>query len=209
MLQPLFKIVCIQLAIAVSSYSSIDYVSPSRSTITGTPLTALCNRSCLFICRQQIRANSLTVHNMSSSPEDQKMDKIPPRQLVQLGMKYFQVADIDESIKLFDKADKAVPDGSLTPYLWQRGISLYYADRFQEGSDQFRYDVKVNPLDVEEIVWDIACQHRSNNAGNSVNKLSLPPGKTDRRKIMGTVYSLYRGDGATEHDLVNAGHVGR
>jgi len=71
-----------------------------------------------------------------------------PRQLVSLGMKRFAELKIEDSIQLFDRADAAVPNDALTPcYLWQRGISLYCADKFQEGSNQFRYDVKVNPLD--------------------------------------------------------------
>lgn len=133
-----------------------------------------------------------------------------PRQLLSLGMKRFTESKIEDSIELFDRADAAVPNGSLTPFLWQRGISLYYTDRFQEGSNQFRYDVKVNPSDVEEIVWDIACQNRLKlqNPDYVVNKMSLPAGKTDRRRIMGTVYSLFRGDGASELDLVSAGHTG-
>lgn len=38
--------------------------------------------------------------------------------------------------------------------------------------------------------------------------MALPSGKTDRRRIMSTVYSLFRDDGATEYDLRNAGHRG-
>lgn len=60
------------------------------------------------------------------------------------GMQRFRQADVDGSIALFDQAEKL--DSSLRPFLWQRGISYYYANRFQEGSDQFRYDVRVNPL---------------------------------------------------------------
>jgi len=140
-----------------------------------------------------------------------EIETMQPRQLLSLGMKRFTESKIEDSIELFDRADAAVPNGSLTPFLWQRGISLYYTDRFQEGSNQFRYDVKVNPSDVEEIVWDIACQNRLKlqNPDYVVNKMSLPAGKTDRRRIMGTVYSLFRGDGASELDLVSAGHTGR
>jgi len=69
----------------------------------------------------------------------------------------------------------------------------------------------VNPLDAEEIVWDIACQNRLRQTDPDfvVKKMALPQGKSDRRKIMRTVYSLFRGDGATEHDLAMAGHSGR
>eukprot|EP00567_Pseudictyota_dubia_P018225 CAMPEP_0197441656 /NCGR_PEP_ID=MMETSP1175-20131217/7890_1 /TAXON_ID=1003142 /ORGANISM="Triceratium dubium, Strain CCMP147" /LENGTH=262 /DNA_ID=CAMNT_0042971979 /DNA_START=39 /DNA_END=827 /DNA_ORIENTATION=- len=135
---------------------------------------------------------------------------LSPRSLVSRGMNLFSSGDVAGSIDLFDKADAAVPDGSLRPYLWQRGLSYYYADRFREGSDQFRLDVRVNPLDVEEIVWDIACQARLDPGGTfpPQNKMALPEGRKDRRKIMSTVYSLFRGDGATEQDLFTAGHDG-
>lgn len=135
---------------------------------------------------------------------------VSPRQLVQQGMQKFVNGNVEDSIKIFDLADASVPDGSLKPFLWQRGISYYYTDRFQEGSDQFKYDVKVNPLDVEEIVWDICCLARMHPEDSfpPSDKMSLPKGKTDRRKIMGVVYSLFRGDGATEHDLAKAGHDG-
>ncbi|KAL3807499.1 hypothetical protein ACHAXA_003990 [Cyclostephanos tholiformis] len=126
-------------------------------------------------------------------------------------------------------ADAAsVPRGSLTPYLWQRGISYYYLDRFRDGHEQFRNDALVNANDVEEIVWDIACLTRMNDDiypppnprsmggdGTETERIyppegmmALPPGMRDGRKIMSTVYSLFRGDGATEWDLRRAGRDG-
>jgi lipoprotein NlpI len=129
-----------------------------------------------------------------------------PRHFVLQGMQRFRQGDIDGSIELFDRAESL--DSSLRPFLWQRGISYYYADQFQKGSDQFRYDVRVNPLDVEEIVWDIACLSRLNQNDLSSSKMmSLPKGKTDRRRIMGTVYALFRGE-ATERELAVAGQTG-
>lgn len=151
------------------------------------------------------------LHMVSSSEESR-------RQLVSKGMNLFRQGDINGSIDLFDSAEAA--DKSLRPFLWQRGISYYYADRFQEGSDQFRYDVRVNPLvrekhslssllmvcvffptkmhavgkDVEEIVWDIACLSRLNPQNvPPPDMMSLPQGRTDRRKIMvshSSVFSL-------------------
>lgn len=135
-------------------------------------------------------------------------ETMTPRQLVQAGEQLFKKGQVQESIQLFDKAEQV--NANVTPYLWQRGISYYYDDDFKKGSQQFRIDVKVNPLDVEEIVWDIACQARMKSAGtiSEVEKMALPLGRTDRRRIMGIVYSLFRGDGATEHDLAEAGHGG-
>jgi hypothetical protein len=59
-----------------------------------------------------------------------------PRTLIRQGMQSFRDGDVSSSLALFDRADAAVPDGSLRPYLWQRGISYYYLDMFEAGSDQ-------------------------------------------------------------------------
>jgi tetratricopeptide (TPR) repeat protein len=121
-------------------------------------------------------------------------------------MQVFRQGDVAGSIELFDRAEAVDP--TIRPYLWQRGLSYYYADRFREASDQFRYDVRVNPLDVEEIVWDIASLSRLDpKSVPPPSMLSLPKGKKDRRRIMSTVYALFRGE-ATEHDLAMAGHQG-
>ena len=42
-------------------------------------------------------------------------------------------------------------DNRYGPVLWQRGLSLYYAGRFDEGAAQFRRDVALNPGDTEEV----------------------------------------------------------
>lgn len=134
-----------------------------------------------------------------------------PRTLLQKGMQAFRSLDVPSSLTYFDQAD-ALANGGLSPYLWQRGISYYYLDEFQKGSQQFKSDVVNNPLDVEEIVWDIACLARIRNDNTKEwppqTTMELPNGKRDRRKIMSTVYSLFRGDGMTEHDLFKAGHDG-
>lgn len=97
--------------------------------------------------RQSKSLHELHMVSLSSNIES-------PRQLVREGMQRFRQADVEGSIKLFDRAEKL--DSQLRPFLWQRGISYYYADRFKEGSDQFRYDVRVNPLVrwwMERILW--------------------------------------------------------
>lgn len=161
----------------------------------------------MLLCRN----NAATLSSSTSLHAAATSGSMSPRVLVQGGMQKFLNGDIPASIEYFDQADKSVPDGSLRPYLWQRGISYYYADRFEDGSRQFRDDVAVNPLDVEEIVWDIACLSRlsppdgSKNYTPPANMMSLPPGRTDRRKIMGTVYKLFRGE-TSELELFRVGH---
>lgn len=131
-------------------------------------------------------------------------DVVPSRQMIFEGMESFRRGDIVGSIEKFDAS---VPPGS-SAYLWQRGISYYYNDEFAKGSKQFRDDVLRSPLDVEEIVWDIACLLRMDSSKfPHPDQMSLPKGKTDRRPIMGTVYALFRGE-ASEKDLAKAGHSG-
>lgn len=131
-------------------------------------------------------------------------------------MQAFRQGHIEESIAFFDKAEQAEP--KLDPFLWQRGLSYYYANEFDKASAQFRRDVKVNPLDVEEIVWDIASQLRAAHLEDSSsslatttlfplpNALSLPKGQSDRRPIMAVVYQLFQGQ-ASEQALAKAGHL--
>lgn len=72
--------------------------------------------------------------------------------------------DVEGSVRYFDEALAADP--ALRPYLWQRGLSLYYLgspenpDLWQEGAAQFRDDVAVNPSDTEESIWAFMCEAR-------------------------------------------------
>lgn len=61
-----------------------------------------------------------------------------PRTLIRKGMQSFRDGDVSSSLQYFDRADDSVDDGSIRPYLWQRGISYYYLDQFRKGSDQVR-----------------------------------------------------------------------
>lgn len=108
------------------------------------------------------------------------------RRLVGDGMNAFRNGQVERSIDLFNQAE--FEDPSLLPYLWQRGLSYYYADEFDRASQQFRTDVRVNPTDAEEIVWDIASQlMRTTPTRNQDNfpvpsQLTLP--RNDPRRIM-------------------------
>ncbi len=142
-------------------------------------------------------------------------NNVSGRQLVFRGMEAFRAGQLTESVQLFDQAAAVQP--SLQPFLWQRGIALYYANQFAGATSKCQNDVTVNPLDVEEIVWDIACRLRNQipsdtdtSASTStfppVGAMSLPAGKTDSRRIMGPVYRLFRGLGS-EQELAVAGHT--
>ncbi|QHO31142.1 TPR repeat protein [Arachis hypogaea] len=61
-----------------------------------------------------------------------------------------------QSLVEFDRAIELDPRQKA--YLWQRGLSLYYLDRFEEGAEQFRLDVAQNPNDTEESIWCFLCE---------------------------------------------------
>jgi tetratricopeptide (TPR) repeat protein len=124
-----------------------------------------------------------------------------PKAYIRRGMVKFQLAKIDESIQDFDMAEKL--DNRLTPYLWQRGLSYYYAGRFAEGAKQFEIDLTVNTQDVEETVWRYLCIARISGVEEAHN--SLLTVKNDPRRIMRSVYDLYAGN-CTPDDVLNVGN---
>ena len=132
---------------------------------------------------------------ISKNPHD-------PKFYVRRGMIYFQLGQIPESIEDFDQAENLDP--TITPYLWQRGLSYYYADRFVDGAKQFEIDLTVNSQDVEETVWRYLCIARSSGVHSARN--SLLSVKNDPRKIMGYIYDLFAGN-CTVEDVLNVGKM--
>jgi tetratricopeptide (TPR) repeat protein len=106
---------------------------------------------------------------------------------IQRGMASFQLGDIAASIADFDRAEHLNP--ALTPYLWQRGIAYYYAERYEDGAKQFEADLAVNRHDVEETVWRYLCQAQA--LGTQAAGEALLPVRNDPRPVMGWVYQLF------------------
>lgn len=109
---------------------------------------------------------------------------------IRRGMTFFKLAKIAESIEDFDTAEKLEP--TLTPYLWQRGLSYYYAEKFAEGANQFEIDLTVNSDDVEETVWHYLCIARFQGVNEAKN--TLLEVRNDPRKVMRCVYDLFAGN---------------
>jgi tetratricopeptide (TPR) repeat protein len=108
---------------------------------------------------------------------------------IQRGMACFQLGDIAASIEDFDRAERLTP--TLTPYLWQRGIAYYYAERFEDGAQQFEVDLTVNGHDVEETLWRYLCQAQLH--GVDAARGRLLPVCNDSRPVMNKVYELFSG----------------
>ena len=119
------------------------------------------------------------------------------KEWVERGMDHFVAGEIAKSVEAFDKAVKLEP--AVEPHLWQRGISLYYLGKFEEGRNQFEIHRKVNPNDVENAVWWYLCMARLGRRTEAEQKL-LPVGP-DERVPMTEVYALYSGKGSEKEVL--------
>jgi tetratricopeptide (TPR) repeat protein len=128
-----------------------------------------------------------------------------PQIYIQRGMVYFKLGSITAAIGDFARAEHLNP--ALTPYLWQRGLAYYYADRFADGAKQFEVDLTVNGHDVEETVWRYLCQAQVQ--GVSAARASLLPMRHDSRPVMAWVYKLFAGECDAETVLAQHRDAGR
>jgi len=132
-------------------------------------------------------------------------DPDQPKVYLQRGMTYFKLGHIAEAIADFDRAEHLTP--ALTPYLWQRGLAYYYAERFTDGATQFEVDLTVNKHDVEETVWRYLCQAQLE--GTQVARASLLPVRNEARPVMAWVYKLFAGECDAETVLAQYCDAGR
>ena len=128
-----------------------------------------------------------------------------PQVYIQRGMVYFKLGSIAAAIGDFDRAEHLNP--ALTPYLWQRGLAYYYAERFADGAKQFEVDLTVNGHDAEETVWRYLCQAQVQGASEA--RASLLSVRHDSRPVMVWVYKLFAGECDAETVLAQHRDAGR
>jgi lipoprotein NlpI len=115
------------------------------------------------------------------------------------GMSEFQAGKVTQSIKTFEAAEEADP--TLSPYLWQLGISRYYAKQFELGRKQFEIHRRVNPNDVENATWHFICVAKAKGV-TAARKAMIPiDTKKDTRVPMTEVYAFYAGQGSPKEVL--------
>jgi lipoprotein NlpI len=112
------------------------------------------------------------------------------------GMRHFRENKIAESIRDFDRA--AELDPQLAPQLWQRGISDYYAGKFEEGQRQLELHKTVNPNDVENAAWHFLCVARLRGLDAAKNGLMKIDLSQDDRVPMAEIYAFYAGRGSED-----------
>ena len=116
-------------------------------------------------------------------------DDADPSVLFNEAVRLFFAAQPVESAKTFDLLVKAQPASE--PELWQRGLSLYYANRFDDGRRQFEIHRTVNPADVENVAWHFACVARDK--GADVARQAIIPVGVDGRVPMKEILDLFAG----------------
>ena len=105
------------------------------------------------------------------------------------GGEFFKTGQIEKSLKDFDRYIALRPDQAA--HHWQRGIALYYANRFDEGKSQFDLHQTVNSSDVENAAWHFLCKARAGTSEKARRELlKIGP---DSRPIMMDVFALYQG----------------
>ena len=114
-----------------------------------------------------------------------------PQELFNQAVQLFFDARPVESARVFDQLVEAVP--AAEPDLWQRGLALYYADRFADGRAQFELHRTVNPNDVENPAWHFLCVARLD--GIEAARARLLPVGDDPRVPMKEILALYSGQG--------------
>ena len=117
----------------------------------------------------------------------------------------FFAGRIKESVTGFDRVAALVP--GVAPQLWQRGIALYYAERYTDCRAQFESHRTVNPADVENAVWHFLCVARLESPARAREAL-LPVGQ-DPRVPMREVYLMFQGKTTPESVLAAAGDSAR
>jgi lipoprotein NlpI len=119
-----------------------------------------------------------------------KFDKTSAAAYDARGSEQFKLGHVDESIADFDRALKLQPDQE--PWHWKRGISYYYAGRWDAGRRQFEGYQTVDDNDVENAVWRFLCMARDQ--GVDAARGDLLKIKRDLRVPMMEVYGLYQGE---------------
>jgi tetratricopeptide (TPR) repeat protein len=173
--------------------------SSSSSSSPTTTTTKLSRRSALFFSSFVTGSGGFAPFASEVETEAKAAlgeQLIDSRTFVSRAMQKFERNDVEGATLDFDALIAKSPGSK--PYLWQRGIALYYIDEFREAEKQFREDVKVNPNDTEEAAWAFLSQMRKGGEGDVSSTLNkareefVELAGRDSRKVMGSVLRLYK-----------------
>ena len=98
-----------------------------------------------------------TVFEADLNKFDTRLNRFPfePRLYINRGMLYFKLGRLIDSLKDFNKAEELNPQ--LTPYLWQRGLTYYYLEKYAKAARQFELNLSIHSQDIERTLWFFLC----------------------------------------------------
>jgi hypothetical protein len=141
--------------------------------------------------------------------EDRDRQCVPSAYYSQRGAAAFKRNQVAESCAAFDEVIGLAPQYAAS--MWQRGLSLFYCERMEDGMAQFSLDVTQNPNDTEESIWHYLCnaRHRAatvdaRQAAAAAQAEMLHVGY-EGRPVMRAAMALYTGAGTVEQLLAMAG----
>ena len=174
-------------------------VDTKRSQTTGTSRRCLARRALLFAAVMTSTGGGLATSECSANAATES-----PRALTSKGMELFKSAKIPQSVAAFDRAIEIDP--RYAGLLWQRGLSLYYADRFTDAAAQFARDVALNPRDTEEAVWALLSMARAEGGSWKGAQKDIIRIEGETRPYMKLVYEVCEGkEAATTLENLAAG----
>jgi lipoprotein NlpI len=124
-----------------------------------------------------------------------------PREILDMAIEDFLAGRLNQSVAGFDRVAALAPQAA--PQLWQRGIALYYAGRYQDCRAQFESHRAVNPNDVENPAWHFMCVAKAESPVKA--RAALLPVGPDQRSPMREIYQMFRGTMTPEAILKAAG----
>ena len=111
------------------------------------------------------------------------------REVLERAIDDFLAGRLSESLTGFERVVSLAPQAA--PELWQRGIALYYAGRYQDCRAQFESHRTVNPNDVENPAWHFMCVAKAESPAKA--RAALLPVGPDQRSPMREIYQMFRG----------------
>ncbi len=111
-----------------------------------------------------------------------------------LGRSLFCLGEVEQAVAAFDKYVELRPERRNR--LWERGIALYYAKKYDLAAEQFSLYQTYHDGDVENAVWHYLCRAELDGAQEAAVKML--PVSEDNRVPMAEIYRLFRGEGSID-----------
>lgn len=152
-----------------------------------------------IVAEKAVAASKSGKHALAVTFIDELLRRDPENTRVMLRKadNQFMAFEIEEAIKTYDRLIEIAP--GIEPQLWQRGLALYYAERYKDGVEQFEKHWVVNRQDVENSVWHMLCGARATSVDEARKKLIDI--QQDTRIPMKQILQLFAGEGTPEDVL--------